>query len=506
MSSPKKARIVPVVLLVVAGLLFGPSLLQPLTPSSANPQDAISRNDQGDGSTGRDPLSAGKSQKGEIRTKRDKSEKPVRGNPHTTTTQAPLTTTTESMSTTTSSIPPTSTTSTAQATTTSTAQATTTTTNAQNPPPSAGAAEGRIRLLVNAKSAFDRWTEAPNVSQQEQMQALYEWMVVWSPYFDDRLRWYENGLAYIDLYAIYTNLDKDTRSVTNPEWILKDAHGNRLFIDWGCSGGTCPQWAADVSHPAFRENFLDRIGGLLASGYPGIMIDDVNLNWRISDGNGGSVIPIDPRTGEEMLLSDWRRYVTELVENVRAQFPGAAIMHNAIWYADSPDFTNTWVRRQTASADWIMLERGIMDGGLKGGDGKFAVSTFLKFIDMAHSVGTGVLLLDESASTLDEHEYNLASYLLISNGADLLSTEDYDLIAYDRIWPGYLVDLGDALGSRYETSGLIRRDFTGGMVLLGDPGFDSTMVDLGLEYRDLNGNLVTSIRIGPKSAAVLFRP
>lgn len=361
-------------------------------------------------------------------------------------------------------------------------------------------------MLVNAKSAFDQWTKSPSSSQQQAMRSIYDWMVVYSPYFDGRLNWYPNGLAYIDLYAIYKDTGKDSRSVDHPEWVLTDASGNRLFVDWGCKSGTCPQWAADLGNPDFRADFVARVGALLKKGYPGIMIDDVNLAWRISNGAGDTVKPVDPRTGQEMTLGDWQSYVVALLEQVRKAYPNAKIMHNAIWYADAPGYGNSYVRRQTAAADWIMLERGATDGGLKGGDGKFSLASFMKFSDFAHGVGTNVLFLDETANSIGEQTYNLAVYLLVNNGGDLVSTEEYARIAPGSTWAGFTANLGDAVGPRYRWNGLWRRDFTDGVVLVNDPGAGSVEVSLGSSYRNLAGESVGSLTLGSRSAAVLLGP
>jgi hypothetical protein len=395
--------------------------------------------------------------------------------------------------------------------TTTTVPATTTTESATavTPPPTkagSGRGEGTVDVLVNAKSAFDGWTKSPSSSQQKAMRSIYDWMVVYSPYFDKRLSWYPNGLAYIDLYAMYKDTAKDSRSVDHPEWVLADAAGNRLFVDWGCKGGTCPQWAADVGNPEFRADFVARVGALLKKGYPGIMIDDVNLLWRISNGSGDTVAPIDPRTGAEMTLGNWQAYTVGLLEQVRKAYPGAKIMHNAIWYADAPGYGNSYVRRQTAAADWIMLERGATDGGLKGGDGKFSMASFMKFSDFAHGVGTNVLFLDETANSIGEQTYNLAVYLLVNNGGDLVSTEEYSRIAPGSTWAGFTADLGDALGPRYRWNGLWRRDFTRGVVLVNDPGAGAVTVSLDNSYRDLGGATVGSITLGSRSAAVLVAP
>lgn len=370
--------------------------------------------------------------------------------------------------------------------------------------PGSGTGEGRVRLTVNAKSAFDVWTQNPSTAEQEAMRALYDLMIVRAPYFDSRLDWFPEAIAYIDLYAIYTDPDRDSRAQTNPEWVLRDGNGDLLYIDWGCSGGSCPQYAGDVGDPAFRSDFVQRVGALVEAGYRGVMIDDVNMSWRISDGNGDRVIPIDPRTGQEMTLSDWRRYVAELTELVRSTFPTIAIMHNSIWYSDTPNFSDPHINRQIAAADWIMLERGVNDGGLVGGfDSKWSIHTLFEYVDSVHSQGTGVLYLDEDASTAAEQEYNLAAYLLTSNGRDLVSTEDYPMIAPDSVWAGFTVNLGDALTARYQWNGVTRRDFTGGMVLLADPDTPARTITLPKPYVTLDGQTVTSVTLSSSTGVVL---
>ncbi len=403
----------------------------------------------------------------------------------------------------------TSTTTTTVAPTTTAAATPTTSTTTIVSQQVSGLGEGSVGLVVNAKSAFDTWTRSPNATQQEAMRDLYDRMVVYSPYFDSRLSWYPSGLAYINAFAIDTEVEKDDRSVTNPDWILRDESDNWLFVDYACSGGTCPQWAADVGNPEFRSDFLARIGALIDQGYPGIVLDDVNLEWRTSDGFGNRVIPVDPRTGELMTLQDWRRYFAEFVELIRTTYPGIEIMHNSLWFADSPSFDDPLVARQIAAADWIMLERGATDTGLVGGTGRtYSFESFLSYIDRAESLDTDVLLLDEGdyPGDLSVQEYNLAAYLLINSGRDLVSTEDYALIAYDGIWPGFTVDLGDAVGTRTRWEGLHRRDFTRGMVLLNEPDAVTITVSLPGEFTDIEGSRVTSVTLGPKSAAVLLTP
>ena len=86
----------------------------------------------------------------------------------------------------------------------------------------------------------------------------------------------------------------------HPDWILKDASGSRLYIPYNCDGGACTQYAADIGNPGWRRHYIDPAKARIARGYRGIFVDDVNLAFKVSNGTGQLVAPIDPRTGEPM--------------------------------------------------------------------------------------------------------------------------------------------------------------------------------------------------------------
>lgn len=369
--------------------------------------------------------------------------------------------------------------------------------------PSEGrAAERSVRFFVNAKSDFDRWTERPDAEMQAWMRANYDRMLTYSPYFDERLRWYPNAWVYRDIYAIYADSSVATE---RPEWILRDAGGKPLYIPFGCSRGRCPQYAADFGNPEFRRHWIERLRRIVDRGYIGIWIDDVNLDWRVGDGYGNHVRPIDPRTGAPMLLSDWRRYLAEFTEQVRAEFPDKEIAHNVIWYAAPGN--DPFISRQIKAADYINLERGASDSGIRGGRGKYGFETFLKFIDRVHDFGGHVILEDDESDTEIERNYELAAYLLISDGGDLISADgDRERMSPERFWHGYDVSMGAALGPRHSThDGLIRRDFECGFVLLNQPDKPPRVVRIGEGFRDLDGKEVDKLRLSRSTAAVLLR-
>lgn len=358
---------------------------------------------------------------------------------------------------------------------------------------------GTVKFLQLASSAFDPHTRDPAPAEQAWMREHYYRMKVWSTYFDSRLAWFPNAWFHKNSYAIYPN---STTMKMHPEWILRDSDGNMLYIPYACRQGECPQFAGDFGNPAFRTSWIEAAVETASRGYVGIWIDDVNLSWRVSDGQGRTVIPQDPRTGDQMTIDDYQRYFAEFMAQIRAALPDIAIAHNSLWFADSPSFDNPYVARQIDSADFVNLERGATDKGLTGGTGRYGFETFLQFIDYVHSRDRHVILMDE-AETPDEREFALASWFLISNGGDIVSTENLSWSSPDNWWDGYELELGDSVGPRYAWNGLLRRDFTCGLVLVNPPEQPTRSATLLRDYRDLNDIAVKSLSVRNRSAVIL---
>ncbi|MDH3511663.1 MAG: putative glycoside hydrolase family 15 protein [Gammaproteobacteria bacterium] len=338
---------------------------------------------------------------------------------------------------------------------------------------------GQVLFFVDAKSDFDAWTQNPSDSQKQFMSEHYYRMQTYSPYFDNRLEWYPNAWAYKDAMAI-----KPAWSVysEHPDWVLRDSNGNQLYVRWGCSNGTCPQYAADIGNPDFRNWWINGAARLVNQlGYAGIWVDDVNLDWRISNGQGQIVIPVDPRTGKLMTLADWRRYFAEFMEELRAALPDAEIAHNTIWYADYDGF----VERQWRAADYINFERGISDGGITQGTGKYGFETFLNAVKKAHSLGRHIILDDDDDAGTKERDYELGFYFLINDGGDLIGADgDRSRMNPDSFWDGYNTNLGAPVGDWYKSGGLFKRDFTCGAVVVNQPPVSTAEIVL-LECGDV---------------------
>ena len=185
-----------------------------------------------------------------------------------------------------------------------------------------------VRLVQHNHPAFDGVIDAPTTSAKAWMRSRYHRMVAFSPYFDARLAWYGRAWAYQDLYAIYPG---STVAREHPDWILRDRAGRRLFVDYGCAHGSCPQWAADITRPAYRAWWIAQARSLLTRGYGGIWVDDVNVDRAVADRHGRPVTPVTRRG--ELSEPAWAREVAAFAAQIRAALPAAEIVHNSVWSA-----------------------------------------------------------------------------------------------------------------------------------------------------------------------------
>ena len=358
---------------------------------------------------------------------------------------------------------------------------------------------GHVNYERQAKPDLDPYTNSPASAQQQWFRTHFSRMVVFSPYFDKRTSWFPNSLVYIDLYG----LPVESLVVRDhPDWVLRDSAGARLYIPWGCAHGTCPQYAADVASPAFRSWWINRAHSILSHHYRGIFIDDVNTEFRVSDGNARQVPPIDSTSGKPMSWEAWRGHIADFVEQIRAAFPKIEIVHNSIWFAGPPGVRDRdpAIERQIKAADNINVERGIAnDPGLTGGMGEWSVYELFSYIDRVHQMGRGVTF-EEYELDAPKQAYALAGYFLISTGQDFLADVGASPVNW---WSGYDVDLGNPAGPRTYDHGVFRRTFSCGLVLLGEPGLPKTKINLDAPFSTLDGRTVRSVEIAGRQGVIL---
>jgi len=363
------------------------------------------------------------------------------------------------------------------------------------------ASPGHVNFVPNAASSWDRYFAGTSLSQQQWILSHFANMLVYEPFFNSQTSWYPNAYLYMDLYGIQKG---SWEEIFHPEWILKDQNGNRLYIPFNCGGGTCGMYAADIANPAFRAAWITEAAGITWAGnYVGPYIDDVNMDFKVSDGNGNPVAPIDFNTGQPMTWDAWRNYMVTFLSEFRAVMPSKKIVENVVWFANPNGIQDAdpAIQHQIATADKINLERGVAsDSNLTGGTGFFSVYAFLNYIDRMHAAGKGIIL-QENALDQAGQQYGLASYFLISNGNDEIGDQT---ATPDNWWTGYDVELGAPLGPRRYNNGVFERDFSGGKVLLGEPGLSPQTVDLGGTFTTLDGRQVGAVTLGGAQGFVLL--
>jgi hypothetical protein len=122
-------------------------------------------------------------------------------------------------------------------------------------------------------------------------------------------------------------------------------------------------------------------------------------------------------------------------------------------------------------------------------------------------MGKQVIMDDDDDNSVVDRDYELAFYLLINDGGDLIGADgDRGRMNPANFWSGYEVQLGSAKGPRYRWKNLFRRDFDCGTVLVNQPESTTANVDLDESFVDLEGSEITAVTLGPAAGAVLVKP
>lgn len=317
-----------------------------------------------------------------------------------------------------------------------------------------------------------------------------------SPYFDSRTSWYPNALVYLDLYGVPSD---SSLVVEHPDWFLKDSKGDLMFIPFACNGSTCSQYAADPGNAEFRAYWISQAEAILKKGYKGLWIDDVNLAFRVGNASGTEIAPHDPRTGKTMTLTNWMQYVADFTKAIRTAMPSTQIVHNSIWFAGPDRQSTPQVIEEIQQADYIDCERGVSDSGLTGGMGDWSLNALFGFVDAVHALGKSVIYDEYKLNG----EYGLAGYFMTNNGTD---AEGDQSATPENWWSGYEVNIGTAQGARSTWETLLRRDFSGGMVLMNLPGGATKTVTLPHSFTRIDGSVVTKLTLAAGQGAVLVSP
>jgi hypothetical protein len=381
------------------------------------------------------------------------------------------------------------------------------------PPDPSPAKAGRVHLFREGGPSFARWVHR---SDCRRFLNRYHRMRLYSPYADACVQGgYRGGLAYVNAQAIYPRevrvWRRDSRRERHAQrrldrLILRDARGRRLYVPFECDGRRCPQYAAHIGSRRWRKRIARKVGAALRDGYRGVFLDDVNWTLNVSDGAGRPVRPVHPVTRRPISLGQWRRAMARLVTAIRARHPRAEVVVNSVWWKPESSLDVPDVARGVRAASAYDVERGTLDT-FRGQ----SYAGLLATIDRIHALGTGVNLDNFAARTRREAEFELATYFLISDGRDSVTT-DYGSCpssggsspCEEPFWSAYRIDLGEPRGPRrVRADGLVERRFAGGLVLVNPPRSPRREAALDGVYTDLDGARTRRVALAGGEARIL---
>jgi hypothetical protein len=326
-------------------------------------------------------------------------------------------------------------------------------------PAAAQATPGRVTLVRAAGAPGDLgWTRA-HISRMHGASA-------WDP----ATTWIRRSAYALD----------PATAAAHPEWVLKDASGTQLYLNGSL--------AADFGNPAYRAWWLAQVA-TASAGAAGVYVDDVSMERRATYYGGYAAAIRDPRTNATMTEASWQRYMADFMGELRAALPTAELVHDVVWAKGD---TRADIQRELTAASTIAIESPSVTN-------QSAWESFAGFVERRVASGRPVVL-DAYADSAGPRLYWLATALLLdaSLGNDAWT-------AQNRWWSGYDVNLGMPLGGRSSWSGVVRRDFAGGVVLVNPPGTTTRTVTLGAGFADLDGGSQSQLTLAPGTGAVLVR-
>ena len=141
-------------------------------------------------------------------------------------------------------------------------------------------------------------------------------------------------------------------------------------------------------------------------------------------------------------------------------------------------------------------------GPTSGIDTRAEYAEFFNYVEYLHARGIALMLCtDPNAGGVPGWDYNIATYFLFDDGDDYINGVEQ---TPGNWWPGYDVNLGDALGPRERSaSGLWTRRFTRGVAYTVEPGGATQTIRLGKLMHSAEWGDVESVTLKERQGAVL---
>ena len=286
-------------------------------------------------------------------------------------------------------------------------------------------------------------------------------------------------------------------------WYARDKNGNKIVATAERIKGT---WQLEPSVKAVRENAVATCRSKLgASGYDGCYLDSLGAGHL---GNLASR-PVNPRTKRPYTDSEWVEQTSQVAGYVSDRVDGLVLVNGiskgGAFFDDDLD----------ASRFFDRADGGNAEGWVRGAEqeiGKFRPEDKWRddvdLLVQAEKRGKTVIAMTKiwrpaSGSWVERwRRYTYATFLLGTNGNQYLYFNPKGPGKPPGHHPYDDIDLGRPTGAYFKADGMYQRWFTDGVALV-NPTEAQATISLGGTYRNLSGQNVTSVTLGPNTADIL---
>ncbi len=281
---------------------------------------------------------------------------------------------------------------------------------------------------------------------------------------------------------------------SNPEWFLRDADGQTMkYCDFQ------NRYWMDIGNAAYQQKWLNNVkASLIADGFDGVYMDDVNTHPGHCKDNGG-LLPkyTDVGYGQAMLAM-------MAVVGPGLKAAGFTVIGNVA--SDPWSSTQNSIALDMAPHMSVFFREHFMKYN-NVTIPLFTGNEWLTTLQLMENTSQSSNFIGNTYSSATDTQamlYGRASFLLGWNGNQDSAFQfhvDAQVDSYNPLWA---TDIGTPTAARFQVGTAWRRNYTGGTVVVNPSSTQSVTVALGATYTDIiNGLPVTSVTLPPATAKIL---
>lgn len=307
-------------------------------------------------------------------------------------------------------------------------------------------------------------------------------------------------------FYVYRNAIAQNKTTFPDSYYAKSLSGARIrFPQWGT-------WEMNPKSQGWINELISECRTLMTdSGYDGCFLDVLGISGV--NASDVTALPVNPTTGRVYTQAEWLAATTALAKQVQSALSPKPVVGNGLLagfkYFDS-----------TASTETILggLKAGMVEAFVRSAhDG---VSSYRNETMWKQDVD---MLIDIAARTSGNIAYTLTKVWTSASSAQILSWQKYSLATFLLGWvpgraffsfrsdktltmPSNLYDaaIGNPAGGYAKINGVYQRTFSTGKVLV-NPTTSTFTIQLGAQYRNTEGQVMTSILMTPHTGAILTK-